>query len=129
MTTLRILVRARDDFEVQAVEITIRFPNGAVLESGPTHRAPEDAELFRYAATSAPGGGREVQGEAAATDWPGNRTIQTAASVVAGRGQANLPAVARSSLGCPSVIPWSIFSGPADSWGSDAPVAFRCRHP
>lgn len=71
-----ILVRAHDDFEVRDVTVTIRLPNGAVVESGRAQRSADDGELFYYATTSAPATGSEVIVEAAATDWPGNRTTR-----------------------------------------------------
>jgi hypothetical protein len=68
-----IIVRARDDFAVTAVNVTIKDNTGAVIEQGP---ASLELGVWRYVATDVLPTERPVSIEATATDRPGNQTTR-----------------------------------------------------
>ncbi len=69
-----IAIRAVDDFEVTAVEVTIR--NGQVLESGTAVKSNDGLGRWIYTATTNAASG-ELTVEAVATDRPGNKGTKT----------------------------------------------------
>jgi hypothetical protein len=75
-----IVVRARDDLEVTAVNVIVRDSVGAVLEQGAA-AAVNDAWV--YTATTTVALGTVLSLEAIAFDRPGNRTTQTTPHTVA----------------------------------------------
>ena len=70
-----IAIRAADDFEVTAVEVTIR--NGQVLESGTAVKSNDGLGRWIYTATTNAAAG-ELTIEAVASDRPGNKGTKTA---------------------------------------------------
>jgi hypothetical protein len=68
-----IIVRARDDFAVMAVNVTIKDNAGAVIEQGP---ASLELGVWRYVTTDVLPTERPVTIEAIATDRPGNQTTR-----------------------------------------------------
>ena len=68
-----IIVRARDDFAVTAVNVTIKDNAGAVIEQGP---ASLELGVWRYVTTDVLPTERPVTIEAIATDRPGNQTTR-----------------------------------------------------
>lgn len=70
-----IAIRAVDDFEVTAVEVTIR--NGQLVESGMVVKSNDGLGRWIYTATANAAAG-ELTIEAVATDRPGNKGTKTA---------------------------------------------------
>ena len=68
-----IVVRARDDFAVVVVNITIKDNAGTVIEQGP---ASLELGVWRYVTTDELPTERPITIEAVATDRPGNRTTR-----------------------------------------------------
>ena len=77
-----ILVRAKDDFEVKDVTVTLRLPGGEILESGTAQPTSGDAELFLYRTTAAPSRGSEVTVTVVARDWPNNEATRSVPWVI-----------------------------------------------
>jgi hypothetical protein len=65
---LPIFVIARDDFEVKEVRVTLRQPDGQLVESGTAVRCGHD--LFRYVPSPTVPRSADLQIEVVARDWP-----------------------------------------------------------